>query len=66
MITSRDIKIEEIEDRKLKKSITTNTTRPKGFMLKGKGAPRNRTVITTADLIKAGMEKNKKKKGKKK
>jgi len=59
MITTNDIKTKETKPEKLN-IITTGKFRPKEFNPKGKGKPRDKTIITTGNIEKF------QKKGKKK
>ena len=59
MITTNDIKTKEIKPEKLT-IISTGKIKPKGFNIKGKGKPKDKTIITTGNIEKF------QKKGKKK
>jgi len=49
MITTKDIKLKETKDEKLT-MLTTGKVKPVEFVIKGKGKPRERQMITTSNV----------------
>ena len=49
MITTKDVKLKETKDEKLT-MLTTGKVKPVEFVIKGKGKPREKQIITTSNV----------------